>query len=205
MSRDLFTVTEGAEIEAMLASVRLGSLVTHGPAGLCVTHMPFLYDASTRTLRGHIARSNAQRGRDGGGDALALFVGPNAYVSPNSYPSKQQHGQVVPTWNYQSVEVYGALRWTDDRDWLRTNVAALTDRFEAEQHKPWSLSDAPADYVERLLGAIVGVELAVSRVEARRKLSQNRTEPDRLGVLAGFLAGDAAEQAVAELMREPRN
>ena len=202
MSQSAFAITEFTEVEAMLSAVRFGSLVTHGPEGLSVTHMPFVYDAGTRTLRGHVARANAQPGRDGGGEALTTFVGPNAYVSPNHYPSKQQHGRVVPTWNYESVDAFGSIRWIEDAGWLHANLTALTDRFEAGQWKPWAVSDAPADYVERLVTAIVGVELSITRVEARRKLSQNREEPDRLGVLAGLSAGDPGDKAVADLMRE---
>jgi transcriptional regulator len=202
MLRDAFSVAEPEAIEAMLSAACFGSLVTHGPQGLCATHMPFLYDAGSRSLRGHVARSNPHRRQDGGGEAMALFIGPNAYVSPSNYPSKQQHGRVVPTWNYEALEVWGALSWIEDRDWLLANVGGLTDRFEAERWKPWALSDAPADYVEKLAAAIVGVELRITRVEARRKLSQNRPEPDRLGVLAGLSAGSPADQALAALMRD---
>jgi transcriptional regulator len=135
------------------------------------------------------------------GEALVVFAGPHADVSPGWYPSKAEHGRVVPTWNYEAVHVYGELVWRDERDWLLANVAALSDRFEAAQDRPWSVDDAPADFIARLAAGIVGVELRITRVEAKRKLSQNRSEADRQGVVAGLER--SGETAVAALMRSP--
>jgi transcriptional regulator len=194
---DAFAVTEPDEIAAMLVRAPLGCLVTHGPQGLFASHLPLLHRDGR--LEGHLARINPHRSLDGDGEALVVFPGPDAYVSPGWYPSKAEHGRVVPTWNYETVHVYGALTWHEDRDWLLANVAALSDRFEAAQDRPWSVADAPADYVSRLAAGIVGVELRITRIEAKRKLSQNRGEADRQGVLAGLERG--GETAIAALMR----
>jgi transcriptional regulator len=187
-----FAVTDTGEIEAVLANVRLGCLVTHDAEGLCATHMPFLYDAGRRVLTGHLARANPHWSRAGDTAALAIFQGPDAYVSPSFYPSKREHGRVVPTWNYETAHVHGRLTWRHEADWLIAQVSALSDHHEASRAVPWAVSDAPEDYVRKLASAIVGVELAIERVEVTRKLSQNRPEPDRMGVVAGLLASESA-------------
>lgn len=199
--RELFTVTEPEKVEAMLAGLRFGALVTHGPQGLTSTAMPWIYDPAARVLRGHMSRANPQRERHDGSDVMALFFGPNAYVTPNWYPSKKLHGKVAPTWNYETVQVHGPMRWIDDPDWILANVTELTDRFEAERDQDWKVTDAPADYVERLVRGVVGVEITVARVDAKQKFSQNREE-DRTAVIEGLLAtGDPADRMLAERMR----
>lgn len=201
-SRDMFEVTEPSEHAALMTSLRFGVLVTHGAEGFGATPMPWVHDADAGVLKGHVSRANPQPGQHGDGDAMALFVGPNAYVTPSLYPSKAIHGKVAPTWNYEVVQVHGSVRWISDRDWILANINALTDRFEATQRKPWKVSDAPDDYVQRLLGMIVGVELTITRIQAVRKLSQNRSDADYAGVLAGLSASDDPQaQAVAALMR----
>jgi transcriptional regulator len=200
---DAFAVADAAEIGDLLARAPLGCLVTHGPDGLFASHLPFVHDPEEGVLAGHLARANPHRTQAGDEEALVIFQGLNAYVSPNWYPSKADHGRVVPTWNYEMVHVYGAISWREEADWLRANVAALTRRFEADQPRPWTLEDAPAGHIDRLLKAIVGVELRITRIEAKRKLSQNRPEADREGVILG-LSQSGAEQSrrMAELMRE---
>jgi transcriptional regulator len=134
---------------------------------------------------------------------MVIFQGVDAYVSPNWYPSKAADGRVVPTWNYEALHVHGELSWREDEAWLRANVAGLTDRFEAGQPHPWALADAPADYVARMLAQIVGLELRITRIEAKRKLSQNRSEADRQGVIAGLSASASnTDRTMAGLMSE---
>jgi transcriptional regulator len=186
---EMFAVTDEAEIAEMLRRLPLGSLVTHGPDGLFASHLPFVHDPRTGVLAGHLARTNPHRSFAGEGEALVIFQGANAYVTPSWYPAKGEHGRVVPTWNYETIHVYGRVIW-------------LTERFEAAQAKPWAVADAPADYIERLLGGIVGVELQIGRVEAKRKLSQNRPEADREGVISGLTASPSEqERAMGEVMR----
>jgi transcriptional regulator len=130
---------------------------------------------------------------------MVVFTGADAYVSPALYPSKAKHGRVVPTWNYEAAHVYGRLIWHEDKAWLRANVAALTDRFERGRAAPWTIDDAPEAYVQGLLGAIIGVELRITRVQVKRKLSQNRSAEDRAGVVAA-LGASAQGLAVAKVM-----
>jgi len=197
-----FAVTDEAEIKALLAASRLGVLVTHGPKGLFATPMPFVYDAERHVMAGHIAAANPHRTWDGGGEALVIFQGVEAYVSPSLYPSKFVHGKAVPTWNYEMVQVYGGLTWRDDREAKLANVTALTERFEAERAAPWSVDDAPEGYVEALLRGIVAVDLSINRIEAKRKLSQNRSETDRQGVMLGLSASERrSDKALAEIMK----
>jgi transcriptional regulator len=198
-----FAVADPAEAEAMLARQNFGCLVCAGPDGLVATHMPFLHDPLLGRLTGHMARPNPHRqGSATDGEALVIFQGPHAYVSPSWYPSKAATGRAVPTWNYEAVHVYGRLAWRDDPDWLIAHVTALSARHEAHRPEPWAVSDAPADYIAGLARGIVGVELAITRIEAKRKLSQNRPEADRRGVIAALEAGaDPQDAAAAAAMR----
>lgn len=198
-----YVVEDPDLIAAMVARARLGVLVTHGPDGLTATHLPFLYDPARRRLLGHMARANPQSAAAGDGDALVILQGPEAYVSPDWYPSKAEDPRQVPTWNYEAVHLHGRLEWFDDRDRLLDAVTRLSDRHEAGRPRPWSIGDAPADYVERLLRGIVGVEMQVSRIEARRKLGQNKPERDRSGVIEGLaMSPDPRDRLVAALMKD---
>lgn len=193
-----FAVSDPDEIADMLAASRLGALVTHGPGGLFASHLPFVHDAGR--LLGHIARANPHHERAAdGSDCLVILQGPEAYVSPNWYPSKAVDGRQVPTWNYEAVHVRGRLDWFSDRGRLMDVLERLTGRFEAGAAEPWRVSDAPADYVERLARGIVGVEVEIVEITAKRKLSQNKPDADRAGVIAGLEA--AGETAVAAAMR----
>jgi len=197
-----FAVTDAGEIETLLPGLTFGALITHGQGGLFASHLPVIYRACEGVLAGHLARANPHRDRAGEGEAMMIFEGASAYVSPNGYPSKLENGRVVPTWNYEVVHVYGKIRWRDETDWLLANVTDLTNRFEAGQPKPWAVSDAPGDFIDRLLRAVVGVELRVDRVEAKRKLSQNRSEADRLGVIATLAASPSdRDREMAGVMR----
>jgi transcriptional regulator len=202
-SPSAFAVTDPDVIDAMMRGSALACLITSGPDGLFASHLPLLHDKARGVLAGHLARANPHRNLEVGGEALVIFQGPSAYVSPNWYPSKAEGGRVVPTWNYEAVHVYGEIVWREDSDWLRANVSGLSDRFEADQPHPWALSDAPDDYIERMLGGIVGLEIRIGRIEAKRKLSQNRSDADHRGVIAGLSASPrATDRAVAALMAE---
>lgn len=201
---------EETRIEVLHALVRshpLGALVTLGADGLEANHIPFEIDpdpAPFGTLRGHVARANpVWRDLSRGGEALAIFQGPSTYVSPSWYPSKQEGGKVVPTWNYAVVHAYGPLRAVDDAAWLRAFVERLTNRHESGRTAPWHVTDAPADYVDKMVTAIVGIELPVARFVGKWKVSQNRPARDRAGVVARLEenGGDAA-RAMGALVRE---
>lgn len=155
------------------------------------------------TLRGHVARANPlwRETRDDT-DVLVVFQGAQGYVSPGWYPGKAEHGKVVPTWNYLVVQARGRLRAIDDREWLRAFVTRLTERHESRQVRPWQVADAPADYIETMLGAIVGIEIELVSLVGKWKASQNRSAADRAGVVAGLTAlaardGDAESAALA--------
>jgi transcriptional regulator len=192
-----------------LASAVPATLVTLSGGRLTATILPLLFDPADGplgTLRGHLARANPQW-RDGfsGVEALAIFDGPDAYVSPRLYAATRRSGRHVPTWNYTTVQASGALGVRDDPAWLKEIVRRLTDRHEARWPDGWSVDDAPPDYIESELRAIVGIELRISRLEGKRKLSQNRAPADVDGVIAGLDAGAPREQAVAsEMRRAPR-
>lgn len=193
---------------ALAAEVAFGQLVVSGADGLDAVPVPYLIDraAGQARLRCHVARANPIW-HAAPCDALTIVAGPDAYVSPSWYPSKAEHGAVVPTWNYEVVHLHGSLVAHDDAAWLERLVRDLTDHHEAGRSDPWSVDDAPADFVARQLRAIVGLELAVTRVEGKRKLSQNRDEPDRAGALTGLRAradqGDPRSAAVADAMDRP--
>jgi len=185
--------------------IAFGTLVTWGTEGLEANHVPMLAEAEPAplgTLRGHLARGNPQwRRLRPDAQALVTFVGPDAYVAPSWYPSKGETGKAVPTWNYIAVHAYGRLEIVTDATALRAHVARLSATHEAGRVEPWSIDDAPADYVEGMLKGIVGFVLTIERMEGKWKLSQNRTEADVAGVRAGLAAdGGDARLAVAGLM-----
>ncbi|WP_029138453.1 FMN-binding negative transcriptional regulator [Nakamurella lactea] len=191
-------ISDPAATAEFVRRVAAGTLITPGPDGLVdATLLPILWDGEQR-LVAHLARANEQWRRIGdGGQGLVVVQGPDAYVSPAWYASKAEHGRVVPTWNYSAVHLRGAVTVHDDPDWLRQVVTDLTDFHEAGREHPWQVADAPPRYVDGQLRAIVGVELTVTRVEAKAKWSQNRSEADRAGVHAGYLADgddDAAQR-----------
>jgi transcriptional regulator len=168
----------------------LGTLVTLGPDGLAANHIPFEVDplpAPFGAVRCHVARANpVWRDHPKESDALVIFQGPAAYVSPSWYPTKAETGKVVPTYNYVVVHAHGRLRAVDDPDWLRGLVERLTRRHEAGRPQPWKVDDAPEDYVKSQLRAIVGIEILPSRLVGKWKLSQNRPAADRDGVVRGL-------------------
>ena len=178
-------------------------LVTLTEQGLVATMLPFIYvpEAGEHgALHGHLARNNDQWKLPAAGDALAIVRGPDAYVSPSWYASKTEHGRVVPTWNYVTAHVYGRLVVHDEPGWTEDLVRRLTAKHEAANAHPWSVDDAPRVFIEGQLRAIVGIEVAISRIEAKAKLSQNRPAADVAGVIAGLRErGDArSADAVAQ-------
>ncbi len=179
----------------LLAGAGAAHLVSATAEGLIATRLPYVWAPEVGAhgaLQAHVARTNDQWRRPPIGEAMAILHGPDAYVTPSWYPTKAEHGRVVPTWNYLTAHVYGRLVVRDDEDWLAAHVRALTGRFEAERSEPWAVDDAPPAFVAGQLRAVVGLELVVTRVEAKAKLSQNRPPADRDGVAAGFeSAGDA--------------
>jgi transcriptional regulator len=188
-----------------IRKIALGTLVTLGADGMDASHVPMLIDpepAPFGTLRGHLARANPQWRRVAAGtEALAVFLGPEAYVSPAWYATKRASGKVVPTWNYVAIHAYGALRVIDDPAWLLALVTRLTETHEAGRAEPWAVSDAPADYIAGMVKAIVGFELPIARLDGKWKMSQNRSAEDRAGVVEGLTReGGAAEAAVADII-----
>ncbi|HEV7897131.1 MAG TPA: FMN-binding negative transcriptional regulator [Planosporangium sp.] len=194
-------------VRDLLANHGAADLVTATPQGLLATLLPFVYDAGVGehgALLGHVARNNDQWRQPVLGEALVIVRGPDAYVSPSWYATKSEHGRVVPTWNYVTAHVYGRLVIHDDPGWLDSLVRRLTDRHEAASARPWSVDDAPPTFVAGQLRAIVGVELAISRVEAKLKLSQNRSRADIDGVVEGLQArGDTATAAAMRAANVP--
>ncbi|MGF6459567.1 FMN-binding negative transcriptional regulator [Pseudomonas frederiksbergensis] len=201
-----FAINDLNELHQHILGARLGVLVTHGEQGLQASHLPLLLNVDhgpNGTLYGHLARANPQwRELQNGAEALVIFAGADAYVSPGFYPSKAEHGKVVPTWNYVAVHAYGTGEVFTDTDRLRDLISALTERHEAGRAQPWKVADAPADYIDGMLKAIVGFALPIQRLEGKRKLSQNRSAADIAGVREGLTASpDVHDQALAHLMR----
>jgi len=176
-------------------AVRCIGFATLITQGLEANHLPMLLENGV--LRGHVARANPVW-KAGDGAALAIFLGPHAYVSPNWYPSKAETGKAVPTWNYITVHARGPIRWIQELDWLRAHVGQLSATHEAGRELPWMISDAPASYIDSMLKGIVGFELAIESLEGKWKLSQNRDEADHAGTREG-LRRDGRED-VARLM-----
>jgi transcriptional regulator len=197
-------------LHELIATHPLGTLVTLGSAGLNANHIPFELapePGPLGTLRGHVARANAVwQDFSASVDALAIFQGPQAYITPSWYDeTKPASGRVVPTYNYCVVHAYGPLRVIDDRAWLRGMVERLTRRFEASRPDAWQVSDAPADFIEKQLAAIVGIEIPIARAFGKWKVSQNRPAADRAGVVAGLQAAGSAEaNAMAKLVADRR-
>ena len=182
----------------------LGVLITAGPAGLQANHIPFLIDADASghgTLRAHLARANPQlKELAAVSECLVVFQGPQIYISPSLYPTKQETGKVVPTWNYITVHAWGRPQVMDDAAWLRQQIDDLTRHKEASRAAPWNVSDAPDAYVEAQVKGIVGLEIPIARIEGKWKVSQNRPAVDQAGVAAGLRGvSDEAEVMAAEV------
>jgi transcriptional regulator len=185
-------------IRDLLTRPAAANLVTMTSQGLLATLLPFVYDPSVGehgALLAHVARTNGQWSEPAIGESLMIIQGADAYVSPSWYASKAEHGRVVPTWNYSTAHVYGRLVIHDDPAWIAGQVRQLTGVHEAGFDHPWSVDDAPERYISGQLRAIVGVELVITRIEAKAKLSQNRADADIDGVVAGLSARGHSESA----------
>lgn len=200
-----------AETDALIGEIGAGTgfatLVSNGPQGPVVSYLPLFHlpdGGPLGRLIGHVARANPHwKIADLSAPTLALFHGPDAYISPNWYPSKQEHGKAVPTWNYTVIHAVGQLVIHDDASWLRDAVTRLTDRHEGRRKEPWMVSDAPEDFIAAQLKGIVGVELVLTQIEGKKKLSQNRSAADQAGVVAGLAGeGGAGSEEVRERMRD---
>jgi transcriptional regulator len=203
-----FAETDVAVLHELIRNAGAATLVTSTADGMEANHLPLLLDPGDGphgALLGHFARVNPQWRRfDPKAAALAIFTGPEAYVSPSWYPGKAEHGKAVPTWNFIAVHVYGALEILDNAAKTRDIVARLTDRHEAGRAEPWRVDDAPADYLQAMLKGIVGFRLRIDRLEGKRKLSQNRSAEDQASVIAGLRRhGGAQETATADAMTPP--
>ena len=201
-----FEETRPEVLHQLISEHGLAALVTLGSNGLNANHIPLELDpapAPLGTLRGHVARGNpVWRDFSGDVEALAVFQGPQAYISPSWYQTKRETGKVVPTYNYVVVHAYGPMRVIEDRVWLRNLVERLTNRYEAGTTQPWKVTDAPADFIEQMLGAIVGIEIPLTRLVGKWKVSQNRPSVDRERVVAALRessGGDA--QAMSALVK----
>ncbi len=185
-------------IRDLLTRPAASNLVTMTTQGMLATLLPFVFDPSVGehgALQGHVARNNVQWSEPAIGESLVIVQGADAYISPSWYASKAEHGRVVPTWNYSAAHVYGSLVVHDDPVWLSRLVRRLTDIHEAGSERPWTVDDAPERFIAGQLRAIVGVELLITRIEAKTKLSQNRPDADIDGVVAGLAARGQAESA----------
>lgn len=189
-----------AALHGTIREARLANLVTATAEGLVATPLPLFLapeEGPYGTLYGHLARANPHWRLSPIGDAMALFMGPDAYVSPSWYPSKQEHGKVVPTWNYVAVHAYGPAESFDDADRLLEVVTRLTNLHEQPRAESWAVTDALEKFIRAQLRGIVGLRLPITRIEGKRKMSQNRSAADRAGVAAGLAASDRVSDRIA--------
>jgi len=193
-----FQETRLEVIHDLIRAHPLGLLVTGGAAGLAATQVPFLVypgEGDLGTLRAHVARANPHwRELAGGAECLVVFQGEQGYVSPSWYPGKAVHHQVVPTWNYATVHAWGRPSMAEEPGWLHRQLEDLTRSQERRRARPWAVGDAPADFMARQMEAIVGIEIPIARIEGKWKMSQNREEADRAGVIAGLTDPDDAHR-----------
>lgn len=192
-------------LDALIAAQPFGTIVTHGPNGLDANHLPFEFEPARGpfgTLRAHVARANPLWQEVAASpESLVIFQGPSAYISPTWYPSKAETHRAVPTWNYIVVHAHGRIVVHDDENYVRGVVARLTRKMEAGESAPWKMGDAPADYITQMLGAIVGLEIEVTKLVGKWKLNQNRTEADIRGAAGTLAARETDEQrAVSQAM-----
>ena len=199
--------TDVAVMQALIQAHPLGTWVTSGDQGLVANHIPFILDATRGphgTLRAHVARANpVWRALSGGTDSLVIFQGPQSYITPTWYPGKQIDGKVVPTWNYTVVHARGVAHAIEDPVWIHQLVTDLTQANESSNPQPWQVSDAPADFVSQMAKAIVGIEIALTGMEGKCKLSQDESLADRQGTVAGLAAqGNSNATALSRLVQE---
>lgn len=186
-----FQQEDPEQLEQLIVDYPFGTLISYSDSGLDAQHLPFLLaeEQGKKVLKAHISKGNPlwQEVQDGS-EVLAVFQGPNGYVSPNYYPTKHESGKGVPTWNYAVVHVKGRVRFIQDAAWVKSLVDELTAQHEAEQEMPWSTADAPSGYIEKMLPAIVGLEVEITSITGKWKLSQNQPEENQHGVIVGLAA-----------------
>ena len=197
-----FAETRPEPLHELIRNHPLGMLVTLADAGLQANPVPFFLDADPAggpgILRAHVARANPLwRETRGDVESLVVFQGPQAYISPGWYPSKREHGKAVPTWNYVRVQARGTLRAVDDAAWLHAFVTRLTTRHEAVQAQPWAVTDAPPDFIDTMVRAIVGIEITLTALTGKWKVSQNRSAADREGVAVGLRTAGLTDAAAS--------
>lgn len=198
-----FRIADEADCLALIAARPLGLLITHGPSGLIANPVPFVFvEGAPRRLIAHLAKANPQLAEIGeGADALVVFQGDDAYVTPNWYETKRETHKVVPTWNYVIVQVRGRARLRPDAEWLRSQIDRVTTQQEGHRAESWAVADAPADFIASQMKGVVGVEIDVAEIVGKAKMSQNRNEADRAGVREGLAAEpDARARAVSKLI-----
>jgi len=193
-------------MQALMTAHPFATLVSSATGQLSADHIPLLLHpelSPNGTIRGHIAAANPLRRKtDGDIKVLAVFQGPHAYVTPSWYPSKKEHEKVVPTWNYAVVHAHGMLRFHNDPDWLTKHLGELTDRHESHRQDPWAITDAPKDFFQRQLKALVGIEIEVETLAGQWKVSQNKNAQDKQGVEQGLLGENSGQAAaVSDLVR----
>ena len=203
----LFKEERLEELHAFIRAYPFAMLISAGPAGLLANAAPFSLEANASargTLRAHLARANPhwKEFTGSGAECLVVFQGPNTYITPSWYPTKGQTGKVVPTWNYTMVQVRGRCIAHDDAAWLRAQVEALTEASEGRRAVPWKVSDAPDDFIDMQLRGIVGLEIEITSIEGKWKVSQNRPEADKRGVHAGLVGEGETQAAMAALVAE---
>ena len=199
-----FQENDTAALHAAIRAAKLATLITATAEGLIGTPLPMILNETEGphgTLYGHVARANPQWKLATTGDAMAVFMGPDAYVTPSWYATKRETGKVVPTWNYVAVHAYGPVEFFEDTERLRDVVTRLTHLHEGSRAEPWAVTDAPETFIQSQLRGIVGLRMPITRIDGKRKMSQNRSTEDRAGVVDGLSAsGDAADRAVAKLI-----
>ncbi len=193
------------KMRAHIAAHPLGAWVCHAHGQLIANHIPFVLDAkhgSHGRLLAHVSRANSVwRELIGGAPSVVMFMGPSAYITPSWYPGKRQHGKVVPTWNYVTVHAHGMARAMEDTCWILDVLNRLTDTQESQRTEPWKVSDAPSAYIDKMLRAVVGIEITIDRVEGRLKVSQDEDEQDRRGTVEALQhSTDASTQVLASLV-----
>jgi transcriptional regulator len=201
---DQFSVDDVPQMHTLMRGRPFATLVSRGPGGLCASHLPTVLkdEGPCGVIECHLARANPHwKDLAEGNEALMMFQGPEGYITPNWYPSKAQHGKVAPTWNYAVVHAYGRPEVMPDRDWLLRHVTELTAQQERGEAKPWAPSDAPASYIEVMLRGIVGFRFAITRLEGKWKMSQNRETQDQVGVVSGLKRrGDGDDLDIADVI-----
>lgn len=205
-----FKQADSDKLKALIVKYPLATLISYSDAGLEANHIPFIFATSqgVDVLQGHVAKANKvwktlSDNNSDNADVLLVFSGPNGYISPNHYPTKQRTGKAVPTWNYVTVHVKGSLRCIHDDRWILNHITKLSDQHEAGQPEPWSINDAPPEYIQRMLPAIVGLELDIVSITGQWKVSQNQAHENQVGVVSGLVEEGSFESlAMADLVNQ---